>query len=282
MAGLLGRYRPWAVCLSLLLPALLFMSGAFIAPLAKLLQLSLSDPRGTFAAYDEILGSAVYRRVLLHTLSTALGVTAISIVLASPTAFLLTRLKGARLQFAFWCVLAPLWISVLVRTFSWMLLLERNGPINRLLHAVGLTTAPLKLLFNDTGVYIGMVHVLLPYAVLPIYAALVRIDARLVLASEGLGAGPLMTFRRVYLPLCLPGVAAAAVLVFLLALGFFITPALLGGSNLTVAMLIESLVDERLAWPLAGAASFVLLTATLTLLVMTARLVPLRRLMGGR
>jgi putative spermidine/putrescine transport system permease protein len=110
----------------------------------------------------------------------------------------------------------------------------------------------------------------------------VRIDARLVLASEGLGAGPLMTFRRVYLPLCLPGVAAAAVLVFLLALGFFITPALLGGSNLTVAMLIESLVDERLAWPLAGAASFVLLTATLTLLVMTARLVPLRRLMGGR
>jgi putative spermidine/putrescine transport system permease protein len=265
----------------LLLPALLFMSATFLIPLAKLLQLSLSDPRGTFAAYLEILGSTVYRRALLHTLSIALGVTAISIALAWPTAFLLTRLKGVRLQLAFWCVLAPLWISVLVRTFSWMLLLESHGPVNRLLRAAGLTASPLKLLFNDTGVYIGMVHVLLPYAVLPIYAALVRIDPRLALASEGLGAGPLMTLRRVHLPLSLPGAAAAAVLVFLLALGFFVTPALLGGGNHpNVAMLIESLVDERLAWPLAGAASFVLLTAVMALLILTGRFVPIRRLTG--
>ena len=276
-----GRRGRWAVCM-LLLPALIFMTGAFLAPLAKLLEQSLSDPRGTFAAYAEILGSSVYRRVLLHTLSTALIVTAISIVLACPTAFLLTRLKGARLQVAFWCVLAPLWISSLVRTFSWMLLLETYGPINRLLRAAHLTAAPLKLLFNDTGVYIGMVHVLLPYAILPMYAALVRIDPRLALASEGLGAGPWMTFRRVYLPLSLPGVAAAAMLVFLIALGFFVTPALLGGGrNLTVAILIQSMVDERLAWPIAGAASFILLTATLALLLLTARLVPLRRYMGA-
>jgi len=154
--------------------------------------------------------------------------------------------------------------------------LEKNGPLNRMLVEMSIIDQPLTLLFNNTGVYIGMVHVLLPYAVLPIYAAMVRIDQRLLLASDGLGASPVTTFLRVYLPLSMPGVAAAGAFVFLLALGFFITPALLGGVRaITVAMLIETLVNERLVWPLAGAASFLLLVVILGLLLIASRFIPL-------
>jgi putative spermidine/putrescine transport system permease protein len=246
-----------------------------VLPLGKLLGLSFSDPRGAFATYAELLGSAVYRRVFLNTLALAAAVTASSVILAYPAAFVLTRLKGVWLYVAFWCVLFPFWISVLVRTFSWMLLLEKSGPVNRLLQLVLATDAPLALLFTGTAVFIGMVHVLLPYAVLPIYASMLRIDGRLLAASDGLGASPMTTFLRIYLPLSLPGVGAAAALVFLLGLGFFITPALLGGlGSMTLAMLIEQLVNERLVWPLAAAAAVLLLVATLALMALAARLLP--------
>jgi len=181
-----------------------------------------------------------------------------------------------RFFLALYGVLLPLWISVLVRTFSWMLLLERNGPINKALAFVGLTDHPLPLLFNDTGVLIGMVHVMVPYAVIPLYAAITRIDRRLLLASDGLGASPLFTFRKVYLPLSMPGIVAAAVFVFLLSLGFFVTPALLGGSNaMTAPMLIAGFISDRLAWSLAAAASLILLASVLALLWFVSRLVAL-------
>jgi putative spermidine/putrescine transport system permease protein len=260
----------------LLLPAVLFVAVWFVAPLFQLFQLSVSDKAGPFAPYAQLLGSEVYRRVFVNTLWLALTVTAISVLLAYPTAYLLSKLKGWWWTLAFYCVLFPFWISVLIRTFAWMLLLEKNGPINRLLIDIGVIDRPLELLFNAGSVHIGMVHVLLPYAVLPIYAAMVRVDHRLLLASDGLGASSLTTFFKVYLPLTLPGVSAAAVFVFLLALGFFITPALLGGVGaITVAMLIEQLVNERLVWSLAGAASFILLAVICALLALVARFVPL-------
>ena len=256
----------------LLLPAAVFLAGWFIVPLAQLLLLSLADPRGAAAPYAELLGNAVYRQIFLNTLVLAFNVTWICVLLAYPTAYLLTRLRGWLLGLAVYCVLIPLWISVLVRTFSWMLILERNGPLNAVLVSLRVLERPASLLFNNTGVVIGMVHVLLPYALLPIYSAMRTVEPRLLLASEGLGATPLMTFRRVYLPLTLPGVAAAATFVFLLALGFFVTPALLGGiHNLTAAMLIDNFVNERLVWPLAAAASFCLLALILVLLLAASR-----------
>jgi ABC-type spermidine/putrescine transport system permease subunit I len=189
-------------------------------------------------------------------------------------AFALTRLSRTWRGIVFACVLLPLWISVLVRTFSWMLVLERNGPINRLIVASGLVDQPLPLLFNYAGVLIGMVHVLLPYSVLPIYAALVRVDPSLLRASEGLGASAASTFLRVLLPLSLRGVATAATFTFLLALGFFVTPALLGGaSSLTLSMLIDGFVSDRLDWPLAAAASVVLLVAALVVVAAASRFV---------
>jgi putative spermidine/putrescine transport system permease protein len=190
----------------------------------------------------------------------------------------LSRLKGAWFAVALYGVLFPFWISVLVRTFAWMMLLERNGPINRLLMSTGLTDAPLALLFNNVGVLVGMIHILLPYMILPLYGAMIRIDRRLLLASDGLGAGLLDTFRRIYFPLCLPGLAGGATFVFLLSLGFFITPALLGGSNaITLSMLIASFVNDRLAWSLAAAGSMALLAIVLVLMGLTARLLPMEK-----
>jgi putative spermidine/putrescine transport system permease protein len=267
----------------LLLPALVLLGGWFLAPLARLFQFSLAHPAGPFAAYAELLGNEVYRDIFGRTLRLAAEVTAISLLLAYPAANLLSRLRGAAFTIALYCVLFPFWISVLVRTFSWILLLERNGPVNALLTQAGLVSQPVSFLFNHTGVMIGMLHVLLPYALLPIYAAMVKVDRRLLLASEGLGASPLTTFWRVYLPLTLPGVLAGAAFVFLLALGFFITPALLGGiQNVTAAMLIDNFVSERLVWPLAAAASFVLLAIVLVLMALAGRFVYLGQLLVTR
>ena len=262
--------------LGLLAPALLFLITWFLWPLMQLLMLSFSAPAGAFSAYVSLMESAVFRAVFVNTLQLALFVTVICTLLAYPAAWLLTRVQGFWFSLALYCVLVPFWISVLVRTFSWMLLLERNGPVNSFLTKIGATDQPLRLLFNDFGVYLGMVHVLLPYAILPVYAAMLKVDPRLLQASDGLGASGRATFFRVFLPLTLPGVWAGAAFVFLLALGFFITPALLGGPrNLTAAMLIDSFVNERLVWPMAAAASFILLFIVLAVLLVVSRFVAL-------
>ena len=268
------RVRASLATALLLLPILVFLIGCFVAPIGQLLLLSLQGKGGALSSYQELLTSEVFIAVFLNTLQLALTVTVIAIILAYPTAYLLSRLEGPRLTLALYCILVPFWISVLVRTFSWMLLLERNGPVNMLLMATGLTSSPLKLLFNDFAVYLGMVHVLLPYAVLPIYASMLKVEPRLLLASDGLGASASQTFLRVYLPLTMPGIIAGAIFVFLLALGFYITPALLGGlHNLTASMLIDNFVNERLVWPLAAAASFILLAIILAILGAASRFV---------
>lgn len=274
--------RHWGAA-GLLAPAALFFVACFAYPLVELLRLSFTSNNGPFAPYAELAGSEVYRRVFASTLLLSVEVTVISVVLAYPCAHLLTRLRGVWRNLAFWCVLFPFWVSSLVRTFSWMLLLEQRGPVNQALTFITASRTPLELLFHESGVIIGMTHVLLPYAILPIYASMVRIDRRLMLASESLGASPFTTFRRVFLPLSFPGVGAAAVLVFLMSLGFYITPALLGGpANTSIAMIIEQLVNERLVWPLAGAASVLLVVATFAILGLTARAVPIGRILGAK
>lgn len=277
----MSRQRLHTVCL--LAPALIFLLLLFVLPLARLFSLAFTDEGGALSTFAVLAESEVYRRVMVNTFIVAVAVTAITVLLAWPVAYGLTRLKGIWFALALYGVLFPFWISVLVRTFSWMVLLERNGPINRLLQGIGVTDQPLALLFNDTGVMIGMVHVLLPYAIMPLYAAMARIDRRLLLASDGLGAGLLDTFLRIYFPLALPGLLGGATFVFLLSLGFFITPALLGGANaITLSMLIASFVTDRLAWSLAAAGSLVLLVVVLALLALTARLLPLDKGMFAR
>ena len=181
-----------------------------------------------------------------------------------PVAFLLatTTPKWRAIGFAF--VMLPLWTSVLVRTYAWMVLLGRNGIINRVLIDSGLLDSPLSLLNSRLAVILGMVHVMLPFMILPIYSALTRIDPDLPKAARGLGASAARIFTTIYLPLTLRGIIAGVTLVFVVSLGFYITPALLGGGKVMMfAMVIEQQVREFLAWNFAGALSVILLAVTL-------------------
>ena len=243
-------------------PALVLLFAFFLFPVARMLGFSLEA--GTLDWYAKALGEQLYLRVFWNTFEIALIVTAVCLLLGYPLGFLIatTTPRWATLGFIF--VLLPLWTSVLVRTYAWMVLLGRNGVFNRWLIEAGIVSDPLPLLHNFTGVLIGMVHVLLPYMVLPIYGAVRRLDLALVSAAEGLGASNWRIFWRIWVPLTLPGIFAGSVIVFVLSLGFFITPALLGGGKvMMVAVLIEQEVHQTLNWPMAAALSAVLLALTL-------------------
>jgi ABC-type spermidine/putrescine transport system permease subunit I len=244
------------------LPALVLLFCFFLFPVARMLGLSVEA--GTFEWYAKVLGEELYLRVLWNTFEVALLVTAVCLLLGYPLGFLIATTSPGWATLGFVFVLLPLWTSVLVRTYAWMVLLGRNGVFNRWLIELGIVNDPLPLLHNFTGVLIGMVHVLLPYMVLPVYGAVRRVDPALVAAAQGLGAPGWRIFWRIWLPLTLPGVFAGAVIVFVLSLGFFITPALLGGGRvMMVAVLIEQEVHQTLNWPLAAALSAVLLALTL-------------------
>jgi len=222
------RRETWLAMLTLALP-LGMVLVAFVWPVAQFLSQAFQSEAGPLAPFAQLLTVGVYRKIFVNTMGLAAVVTLACVLIAYPVAFALHHARGVWFRVILYCVLFPLWVSVLVRTFSWILILERNGPLNRALVGGGLIDEPLKLLFSNAGVFLGMVHVLVPYAVLPIYTSLSRIDPHLLLASDGLGATPVQSFRRVWLPLSLPGVAGGAGFVFLLSLGFFVTPALLGG-----------------------------------------------------
>jgi len=262
MSVLTRRLRAEAAPLVLGTLPLLFVFSFFLYPLLRLFITSFHG--GDLSGYERALTDSLYAGVLLDTVRLALVVTAICFVLAYPVAYLLSNASRLWAAIGFGCLLLPFWTSVLVRTYAWMILLGRNGIVNRTLLDLGFITEPLPLLYNETGVVIGMVHVLLPYMVFPIYAVMLRIDRDLPAAASGLGASPWRVFTRIYFPLTLPGAYAGAVLVFVVALGFFITPALLGGGRvMTIGLLIEQQVRQFLDWPFAAALSALLLAAAL-------------------
>ncbi len=252
-------------------PALIVLGVLFIWPLLRLLSMSVEG--GTLAHFEKAALDDLYISVLWDSIKIGAFVTLICLALAYPVASWLAQAGRTGLMLGMFFLLLPFWTSVLVRTYAWMVLLGRSGVVNRMLRDWGLIDTPLPLLHNLTGVLIGMVHVLLPYMVLPIYAALIRIDPDLRRAAEGLGAPAWRAFLRITLPLSLTGVFAGCALVFVISLGFFITPALLGGGRvMMIAMLIEQQVREFLDWPFAAALATVLLTVTLAIYAVLARL----------
>ncbi len=244
------------------IPALLLLFVFFLYPVVRMLGFSIEG--GTLDWYTKALGESLYLQVFWNTFEIAFWVTLICLLLGYPLGFLLATTTPGWATVGFIFVLLPLWTSVLVRTYAWMVLLGRNGVFNRMMLEAGLISDPVPMLNNFSGVLIGMVHVLLPYMVLPIYGAVRRVDPALVSAAEGLGASNSRIFRRVYLPLTLPGIFAGSVIVFVLSLGFFITPALLGGGRVVMlAVMIEQQIHQTLNWPFAAALSAVLLVFTL-------------------
>lgn len=234
-----------------MVPILVFLLTAFAYPVVQLLWLSLFGKTGTptLEHYERLFTVPVYFAVLRNTFEIAGWTTLLCIVGGYPIAyFLATTTDKARNSLILW-VLLPFWTSFLVRTFAWIVLLGRRGAINSVLESVGLIEAPLALLFNMTGVMIGMVHALMPLAVLTMLSVMETIDRKLMPAAFTLGARGGQAFWRIYFPLSLPGVAAAGLLVFITSLGFFITPALLGGPRETmITQVIISQIQELLNW----------------------------------
>ncbi|MBO1900973.1 ABC transporter permease [Leucobacter weissii] len=244
----------------LLLPAALLLALFFLVPLGLMVETSLRDG---FETYVEIFTSPVYGLVLGNTVRTAVLTTVFCLLLAYPYAYVLTRV-GPRLRLVMLgVVLLPFWTSLLVRSFAWVGLLQDSGILNQALQALGLVDGPLQLIRTPVGVLVGMVHVLLPYMVLPLVNTMGQIDGSVLRAASSLGAGPLRRFARVFLPLSVPGVLSGSVLVLVLSLGFYITPALLGGAR--DAMIGETIVQEvtRYGPVMASALGLVLLVGTL-------------------
>jgi putative spermidine/putrescine transport system permease protein len=287
-AGILGgiSYRhPEGTYALLAGVAGLYLIAFFGYPLLGILKLAFFSPSFTLEHFREIFQDpkGYYLYVFLTTFRIAATITVLTLVLGYPMAALLLTAQERWQKILTICILLPFWTSVLVRTYAWMVLLGRYGVINTVLVKAGILNAPVQLLFNPTGSVIGMTHIMLPYMIFPLYSVMRNIDPRLMSAAYNLGAKPWQAFFKVFLPLSLPGVFGGGILVFIISLGFFITPKLMGGQQeLMVAVLIERRVMDLLQWGLSAALSLVLLVATLLLVLVVRRFMKVQALLGGR
>lgn len=221
---------------------------------------------------------AMYRALFARTLWMAFVITGVALLLGYPVAFMMAMGSRATRLVLMLFVLLPFWTSLLVRTSAWVVLLQQEGVLNEALQWLGLTDAPVQLIYNRIGVYIGMVHILLPFMVMPIYAVMRGVPGNFMSAAQSLGATPFTAFRRVYLPQTLPGVGAGCLLVFILAIGFYITPALLGSpSDQMVSYFIAHYTNRTVNWGLASALGVLLLAMILVIYAIFNRLVGLSR-----
>jgi len=237
--------------------------------LLSALDLRIGDDGGIVRAPDD---QAIYVDILIRTLWMSVFVTFWCLLLGYPLAYLLAQVSTGASNLLMILVLLPFWTSILVRVAAWIVLLQKEGPINKALIALGLINDPLQLVFNRFGVYIAMVHILLPFVILPLYAVMKSIPPSYMRAAISLGCPPFKSFWKVYFPQTLPGVGAGGLLVFILAMGYYITPALLGSPKEQMASyFVAFYTNETINWGMAAALSAVLLVATLILYVFYAR-----------
>lgn len=252
------------------LPGLAFLAFAFGAPMVMILVKGVTEPGPS--NFEFIFTDELFRRSLVRTVQVSGLVTLLCVVLGFPYAYAMARCGPVLRAWLGGALLISFWTSLLVRTFAWILLLQDTGLVNEALIGAGVVDSPVSLIRTMPGVVIGMVHILLPYYVLPMYAQMRKIDLSLMTAAESLGAPPRRAFWKVFVPLSLPGLISGATLVFLLALGFYVTPALLGsGSTLVIGELIVQQISGVLNWGVGSALAVALLVMTLTLLGVVAR-----------
>lgn len=256
--------------------------GAFyFVPIVRLLSFGFVARGGdlTLAPFKQTFSSEFYVSTILNTVRLSAIVTVCCLILAYPVSYLMAVTRGRKFQLILMCVLLPLWISVVVKTYAWLVILQQKGIVNTALLTTGLIDQPLSLVFGDFAVIIGSVHMMLPFMILPIYAALRRVDPGLYRAATGLGAKPARAFWHVILPLTLPGVAAGALIVFVLELGFFVTPAILGGGRVRmIAPIIQKVIESESNWGVAAVLSGMLLLIAIVSVGLSERLF---RPMGG-
>jgi ABC-type spermidine/putrescine transport system permease subunit I len=266
------------------LPALGLVVVTMVVPVAWLFYLSLFADDGSLSLvnYRRLVEQPSYGRIFLATFEISALATAISIILGYPLAYVLSQLRPRLANLCMIGVLMPFWTSILVRTYAWLVLLQRQGLINSWGIKLGLWDEPLTLVHNLTGTLIGMVHIMLPFLVLPLYGSMRAIDRDYLKAAANLGASPIRAFWVVFFPLSLPGLFAGTLIVFILCLGFYVTPAVLGGGKvIMVANRIANDIEIFFNWGAASALGVVLLVLTAIVLYAASRLIRLDRVFGG-
>ena len=270
-----GNIKPWTPASgyrAILIFPCLFLVLFFVWPLLTVVARGFFEPDLGLQNYSKILSSQAHINVLLYTFKVSATVTICCLLISYPMAFLISKARGSVLNLAFALILIPFWTSVVIRTYAWIVLFQRRGVINDLLIEWGIIEQPFRFMYNNLGVHIGMVQVLLPFMILPLLSAMRSIDHTKLQAAEVLGANPFRVFWNVYLPLSMPGVTAGSLLVFITASGFYVTPALLGGSrNTMIAVLIEQHVMRTLNWPVASALATLLLAISIILYLIYER-----------
>ncbi len=266
----------------LVLPFLAAVLLLYLGPIINILFLSVTEPRPGIGNYAKLLESDSLARLILTTLRVCIITTIFSVMLGYLVAYVITHTLKNECEWMITFVLASFWISVLVRTFSWIMLLGNNGVVNNAFQSIGLISDPIAFMRNELGVLIGMVQYMIPYAVLPLLANMQGIDQRVTNASRSLGATGAQTFFRIYLPLTKPGLVASSLLVFIISLGFYVTPAILGGGRvLMIAEYISVQILVTLRWGTAAMLATLMLSGVLILMVVMNRYMKLSAVFGG-
>lgn len=276
-------FERWTL-LALTAPALLLVLITMIIPVGWLFWLSFLADDGSLSLehYRRMIEQPSYGRTFLITFEVSLLTTAICIMLGYPLAYVLSQLPRRIANLCMIAVLLPFWTSLLVRTYAWLVLLQRQGLINAWGINLGRWDEPLALVHNLNGTLIGMVHIMLPFLILPVYGNMRALDRDLLKAAANLGASPTRAFWLVFFPLTLPGLLAGTLIVFILCLGFYVTPAVLGGGKvIMVSNRIANDIELFFNWGAASALGVVLLILTLLFIALAARLVRLDRMLGG-
>ncbi|MTH64295.1 ABC transporter permease [Paracoccus shanxieyensis] len=276
--------RERRMILALLAPALIVVGLLLITPLIWMAWQSFRGPDGfTLTHYARFLTDGVYLSSFLQTFRIAFLVTIASIVIGYPIAYVAAKSQGIWPPIILGMVLLPFWTSVLVRAYAWLILLQRRGIVNTALTKAGIIDQPLILVNNEFGTVIATLHILLPFMVLPLYATMKKIPSELEMAGASLGGGGGLVFRSVFLPLSMPGVIAGSVLVFVLTLGFYITPELLGGGRtFLVSMLVSRNIEIYNEWGAASSISVVLMALVFAIFRLASMIIPFERIMGTR
>lgn len=267
----------------LVLPLLILLIALYAYPVIKVLVVSVTDPVVGFGNFELLVTNSGIQKMLWVTLRICTVTSVITMLLGYVVAYALVHVSDRQRMWMMLFVLIPFWVSVLIRSFSWLILLRPDGLVNNVLVGSGIVGEPLDLVRNEVGVVIGMVHYMLPIAVLPLYANMRGIDRSLVAAARGLGAGPFESFWRIFLPLSLAGVAGAGLLVFIFSLGFFVTPAILGGGKtIMIAEYVSIQILNIVKWGTGAMLSVVLLATVALLLVAMSRVINVREMFGAK
>lgn len=268
----------------LTVPYLLLVTTLVIIPVGWLFYLSFIGRDGSLSLenYERMLNSRAYVRIFITTFKISILTTIICAVIGYPLAYFMSQLSRKWANICMVGVLIPFWTSLLVRTYAWLVLLQKKGLLNNIAIDLGLINEPIKFVHNTTGTLIGMVHIMLPFLILPLYANMRTIDRDTLKAASSLGATPTRAFWTVFFPMSLPGLLAGLLIVFVLCLGFYVTPAILGGGKVIMAaMKISSNIELYFSWGAASALGVVLLIITCIILYIASKLVSFEQL-GNR